>query len=100
MVKERENLYRMWYRACAAPGRFGGPSGGVIGYAESNDGITWVKIPQPGPSGEALGPGVAGQFDSGGLTTPSVFIDGNGWAMYYAGFDTAGQFLSGLARAP
>ncbi len=100
VVKERENLYRMWYRACAAPGRFGGPSGGVIGYAESNDGITWVKIPQPGPSGEALGPGAAGQFDSGGLTTPSVFIDGNGWAMYYAGFDTAGQFLSGLARAP
>jgi predicted GH43/DUF377 family glycosyl hydrolase len=100
VVKERENLYRMWYRACASPGRFGGPSGGVIGYAESNDGITWVKIPQPGPSGEALGPGAAGQFDSGGLTTPSVFIDGNGWAMYYAGFDTAGQFLSGLARAP
>jgi predicted GH43/DUF377 family glycosyl hydrolase len=100
VVKERENLYRMWYRACAAPGKFGGPSGGVIGYAESNDGITWVKIPQPGPSGEALGPGAAGQFDSGGLTTPSVFIDGNGWAMYYAGFDTAGQFLSGLARAP
>jgi hypothetical protein len=100
VVKERENLYRMWYRACAAPGRFGGPSGGVIGYAESNDGITWVKIPQPGPSGEALGPGAAGQFDSGGLTTPSVLIDGNGWAMYYAGFDTSGQFLSGLARAP
>ncbi len=100
VVKERENLYRMWYRACAAPGRFGGPSGGVIGYAESNDGITWVKIPQPGPVGEALGAGAAGTFDSGGLTTPSVFMDAAGWSMYYAGFDTSGNFASGLARAP
>jgi hypothetical protein len=100
VVKEREGLWRMWYRACARPGTFGGPSGGVIGYAESNDGITWVKIPQPGPGGAALGPGAAGQFDSGGLTTPSVFPDADGWKMYYAGFDTSGQFLSGLARAP
>jgi predicted GH43/DUF377 family glycosyl hydrolase len=100
VVKERENLYRMWYRACARPGTFGGPSGGVIGYAESNDGITWVKIPQPGASGEALGPGAAGQFDSGGLTTPSVFLDGPTWNMYYAGFDTTGRYEIGLARAP
>jgi hypothetical protein len=90
----------MWYRACAAPGTFGGPSGGTIGYAESNDGITWVKIPQDGPGGAALAAGAAGEFDSGGLTTPSVFIDGASWTMYYAGFDTHGVFLSGLARAP
>jgi hypothetical protein len=44
--------------------------------------------------------GAAGQFDSAGLTTPSVFLDGNTWTMYYAGFDTTGQFLTGLARAP
>jgi predicted GH43/DUF377 family glycosyl hydrolase len=101
VVKERENLYRMWYRACASPGTFGGPSGGVIGYAESNDGITWVKISQPGPVGEALGPGAAGAFDSGGLTTPSVFVDTDGtWDMYYAGFNTSGQYSAGLARAP
>lgn len=100
VVKEREGLWRMWYRACARPGPFGGPSGGVIGYAESNDGITWVKIPQPGPGGAALGPGPAGQFDSGGLTTPAVFKDGASWWMYYAAFDATGQFLSGVARAP
>jgi hypothetical protein len=100
VVKERESLYRMWYRGCSAPGPFGGPSGGTVGYAESNDGITWVKIPQPGPAGEALSAGAAGAFDSGGLTTPSVYVDDTGWTMYYAGFDTAGQFLTGLARAP
>ena len=72
----------------------------MIGYAESNDGRTWVKVRQPGPLGEALSVGAAGQFDSGGLTTPSVFLDGNTWTMYYAGFDTTGQFLTGLARAP
>jgi len=99
VVKEREQLYRMWYRGCTAAGPLGGPSGGTIGYAESNDGITWVKIPQPSPRGDALQRGAAGAFDSGGLTTPAVFLDGGIWNMYYAGFDTSGQFLAGLARA-
>lgn len=101
VVKERDGLYRMWYRACAAPNlQVGGPSGGTIGYAESNDGITWVKVPQRGAQGEALAAGAPGRFDSGGLTTPAVLLDGASWAMYYAGFSTTGQFLVGLARAP
>jgi hypothetical protein len=100
VVKEGSDLYRMWYRACQAPSPLGGPSQGVIGYAESNDGITWVKIQQPGPIGEALSAGAPGQFDSGGLTTPAVFLDGDVWNMYYAGFNTSGRFLAGLARAP
>jgi hypothetical protein len=100
VVKERDDLYRMWYRACAAPGPFGGPSRGSIGYAESNDGKTWVKIPQPGLDGAALAPGEAGSFDSAGLTTPSVFLQGKTWNHYYAGFDSTGRFLTGLARAP
>jgi predicted GH43/DUF377 family glycosyl hydrolase len=99
VVKERDQLYRMWYRACQAPGPFGGPSLGVIGYAESNDGITWVKIPQDGPGGAALAQGATGEFDSAGLTTPSAFIDGDTWSLYYAGFDATGTFLTGLARA-
>jgi hypothetical protein len=99
VVKERDQLWRMWYRGCEAPGPFGGPSRGTIGYAESNDGVTWVKIPQPGPGGAALDRGAPGAFDSGGLTTPSVLLDGSGWWMYYAGFDTSGVFSAGLARA-
>ena len=101
VVKEQASLYRMWYRGCqAANPTLGGPSQGVIGYAESNDGITWVKVKQGGPAGEALSKGAPGQFDSGGLTTPAVFLDGATWNMYYAGFDTTGRFLAGLARAP
>ena len=99
VVKERDQLYRMWYRACDAPGNPNGPSRGTIGYAESNDGITWVKIPQPGPNGSAIGLGAPGSFDSGGLTTPSVFFDGATWQMYYAGVN-AGVYNVGLARAP
>lgn len=101
VVKENDSLYRMWYRGCEAPNaQLGGPSGGVIGYAESNDGITWIKMNGGGPNGAAVAKGVAPQFDSGGLTTPSVFLDGNLWKMYYAGFDTNGVFLTGLAQAP
>ena len=100
VVKENDTLYRMWYRGCQQPSPNGGPSGGVIGYAESNDGITWIKIGAGGPMGEAVSAGAAGQFDSGGLTTPSVFLDGNTWRMYYAGFDTNGVFSAGLAEAP
>ncbi|MBI5069951.1 MAG: hypothetical protein HZB56_17085 [Deltaproteobacteria bacterium] len=98
VVKERDQLYRMWYRGCSGASN-AGPSGGSIGYAESNDGITWVKIPQPGPAGAALGAGPAGRFDAAGLTTPSVFRDAQGWVMYYAGFDPTGRFLTGVARA-
>jgi hypothetical protein len=101
VVKENDSLYRMWYRGCqSANPTLGGPSQGVVGYAESNDGITWIKIKAGGPLGEALSKGSGTQFDSGGLTTPSVFIDGATWTMYYAGFDITGQFLTGLARAP
>jgi hypothetical protein len=101
VIKENNSLYRMWYRGCKSPGNPNGPSLGVIEYAESNDGITWVKVPQTGrTSNAALVAGAAGAFDSGGLTTPSVFLDGATWNMYYAGFDTTGQYMSGLARAP
>jgi len=99
VVKQSDQLYRMWYRACAVPGALGGPSAGTIGYAESNDGITWVKVPQPGAKGSALVAGAAGALDSGGLTTPAVILDDSSWDLYYAGFDTTGQYRIGLARA-
>jgi hypothetical protein len=100
VYKESNQLYRMWYRGCQGEGNPNGPSLGSIQYAESNDGITWVKVPQAGRAfNGALGPGAPATFDSGGLTTPAVFLDGATWNMYYAGFDTTGQFSTGLARA-
>ena len=99
VVKESSQLWRMWYRACAARGAANGPSHGTIGYAESNDGITWVKVPQPGAAGEAVPLGAPGSLDSSGLTTPSVILDATAWDMYYAGVDTTGQYRIGLARA-
>ncbi|HEY2028303.1 MAG TPA: hypothetical protein VGH20_03750 [Myxococcales bacterium] len=100
VVKETASLYRMWYRGCQGPGNPNGPSLGSIQYAESNDGITWVKVPQNGkPLNAALVAGPSGSFDSGGLTTPSVFFQNGAWNMYYAGFDVTGQYSAGLARA-
>jgi hypothetical protein len=101
VVKESDSLYRMWYRGCQGAGNPNGPSLGSIQYAESNDGITWVKAAQAGrPNDAVLIAGAVGAFDSGGLTTPSVFLDGNTWNMFYAGFDITGQYMSGLAQAP
>ena len=51
VVKEQPQLYRMWYRACEAASPLGGPSGGSIGYAESNDGITLGQDQAAGPAG-------------------------------------------------
>ena len=99
VVKEQPDLWRMWYRACQAASPLGGPAGGVLGYAESNDGITWVKIPAGAAGGAALVAGAAGRFDAGGLTTPAAFLDGDVWNLYYAGFDATGRFMPGLARA-
>jgi hypothetical protein len=100
VYKQNDSLYRMWYRGCQGAGNPNGPSLGSIQYAESNDGITWVKVPQSGRAfNAALVAGTAGSFDSGGLTTPAVFFDNGTWNMYYAGFDTTGQYSAGLARA-
>ena len=101
VVKEREQLYRMWYRGCAAPGPFGGPSRRDHRLRRVERRHHLGQDPAAGrrtarPSGRARPPA----FDSGGLTTPSVFVDGDGWNMYYAGFDTLGQYSAGLARAP
>ena len=99
VVKERDQLYRMWYRGCETAGTFGGPSRGTIGYAESNDGITWVKIPQPTATGAALLQGATGDFDESGLTTPSVYLEGSTWTMFYAGFNHLGHYRIGKAQA-
>ena len=100
VVKERDQLYRMWYRGCVAPGPFGGPSKGTIGYAESNDGITWVKIPQPEPDGSALGvspaPAVRLRRPDHALGLPRC----RRLEHVLRRLRHPGQYSAGLARAP
>jgi len=68
--------YQMWYAG------YQNDSGNRIGYADSDDGLHWVRHPKPG-----LGYGSPGEFDDGGLRSPYVIIHpetGDHW-MYYNG---------------
>lgn len=68
--------YKMWYWA------FGGtPSHGRIGYADSNDGIYWIKRLEP-----VLEPGENfGAWDAANLWGTSVVFDGSAYHMWFAG---------------
>jgi predicted GH43/DUF377 family glycosyl hydrolase len=75
--------YRMWYS---------GRSGvfGAIGYATSQDGISWVKYPGYGPYPQpVLSHGPAGSADSFSAADPSVLKDGSTWKMWYTGDDSS-----------
>ncbi len=51
-----------------------------LGYAESADGVTWIKHSTP-----VLSYGVAGSWDSAGLNTPFVMQTAAGYEMWYSG---------------
>lgn len=73
-----DNTYKMWFEAIK--NTFSGKDGpGVIGYAESTDGITWTIKDAAGNSGNAAGPvfseGATGQFDGYSVNAPSVLVD-------------------------
>ena len=75
--------YRMWYS---------GRSGvfGAIGYATSQNGISWVKYPGYGPYPlPVLSHGPAGSADSFSAADPSVLKDGSTWKMWYTGDDSS-----------
>src|SRR5262245_13994893 len=69
--------YRMWYS---------GRSGvfGAIGYATSQDGLSWTKLPQP-----VLSHGPAGSADSFSAADPTVLKDGSTWKMWYTSDDSS-----------
>ena len=73
-----DSTYKMWFEAIK--NTFSGKDGpGVIGYAESTDGIAWTIKDAAGNSGNAAGPvfseGISGQFDGYSVNAPSVLID-------------------------
>ena len=78
-------IYKMWYTG------FDGKHI-RIGYANSSDGINWVKF----SDNPVLDIGVWGSKDSD-IWSPSVVFDGTEYKMWYTGFD--GNMKIGFARS-
>ncbi len=84
--------FRMWYQGTNGTGTY------RIGYAESSDGLAWMKS----TSNPVLNPGTAGQFDAAGVLMPAVIRDGGIYRMWYVGLDSAGpagRYRIGFAQS-
>ena len=83
-------VYKMWYLGVA------GSASKYVLYAESNDGINWIKpINHP-----VLYPGNYGTWDSWAVHPGAILKDGNEYKMYYYGYsDQYDQWHIGLATS-
>ncbi len=72
------DMYRMWYWG----GRLlGNELNGHVGYAESEDGIDWIKRPEP-----VLSPSThPGAWDPSEVSNPYVVFDGSTYHMWFGG---------------
>jgi hypothetical protein len=93
-VIRRGALYHMWYGAAEEPSLY---TRYTIGYAASQDGVTWVRHPsavlEPGPS----------SWDGYQVFSPGVIFDGVSYHMWYTGvreFGTSFLFQIGYATSP
>ena len=82
-------LYRMWYLA-GAESIFPFPAGPLVGYAESDDGLSWRKHPEP-----VLEPG-RGDVN-GWYLALSVVSDEANYHMVYSGFGVGWREFIGYA---
>lgn len=73
-----DDTYKVWFEAIDSPTR-GGDGPGVIGYAESSDGIQWLIQDADGNggalAGAVFGIGAPGNFDAYSVGSPSVILD-------------------------
>jgi predicted GH43/DUF377 family glycosyl hydrolase len=71
------SIYHMWYT---------GYNNAIfrIGYANSTDGITWVKS----PANPVLSLGPGGEWDDSRVYQPSIYFDGSTFHMWYSGYDS------------
>jgi hypothetical protein len=71
--------YKMWFEGVNSQIAGGGDGPGVIGYAESADGINWTVRDGSGNTGAAAGPvfttGASDGFDAYSVGSPSVVVD-------------------------
>lgn len=72
-VIKDDNEFKMWYGAAAVPPR-------IIGYATSDDGISWQKRADP-----VLQPGSAGDWDSSIIGPGAVTKENDVYKMWYWG---------------
>ena len=79
-----DGTHRMWYTGQDSSGDY------RIGYAESSDGLSWTKRPDP-----VLEPGP--EWDSENIWTPTVVSDGSLFHMWYAGNDGQSHTAIGYA---
>ena len=85
IIKEGDK-YLMWYAAVDNPY---GPW--RIGYAESKDGISWVRNDEP-----VLDTGQYGEWDESGVSYPRVIKEGNKYILWYSGIN-GGSLRIGIA---
>lgn len=82
-----EGIYHMWYSAGHFPGA--GNEDFKIGHATSDDGLSWTKDENP-----VLGPGEADEWDSRGVSFPSVLLREGVFHMWFTGYSSDGIFYS------
>ncbi len=82
--------YRMWYT-----GRGAQNDKYQIGYATSEDGITWAKH----PSNPVLTVGDPGSWDEERVWAPAVLFDGSIWKMWYTGYSSVTGSQIGYAMS-
>ncbi len=81
------STYRMWYYAGPSVDEF------QIGFAQSSDGVSWTKHPEP-----VITPGRPGSWDSFSPHEPAVLFDGARYHMWYTAGDGA-VYGIGYARS-
>jgi PKD repeat protein len=75
-----ENQYHMWYSGYDGQG-----NGSRVGYAVSEDGISWERHPDP-----ALVTASSSSWDDLSVQQPTVLFDGTTWHMWYTGLNVSG----------
>lgn len=75
--------YKMWYSG------YSGSLVWKVGYAESQDGVTWTKS----ESNPVLSPGPPGSWDDEAVIHPRVLKDGSICKMWYTGRNSTGYMI-------
>ncbi|MSP13194.1 MAG: hypothetical protein EXR62_09585 [Chloroflexi bacterium] len=97
VLREPEG-YRMWYTGSSESSSSGYAAhvSPAIFHAVSSDGISWQKT----PAEPVLMPGPADAWDGGGVQSPIVLKDWQGYHMWYAGYIPGHrEGRTGLARS-